>query len=664
MAFCSKILIANRGEIACRIIATAKKLGLKTVAVFSQADATALHVRLADEAYLIGPSPPKKSYLNIKQIIAIAKQADAKVIHPGYGFLSENPLFAKACEQENLLYVGPSHETISLMANKNMAKEIMRAHGIPVLADYYDEEQSNERLLKKASEIGFPVVLKAVAGGGGKGLRLVDSIDEFNHALLAVKREAKAFFDDERILVEKYLSNTRHIEVQILADHFNTIHALYTRDCSIQRRHQKIIEEAPAPNISINLQKEITSAAIAIAKTIQYTNAGTIEFLVQQDAFYFLEMNTRLQVEHPVTEMITGIDIVEWQLKIAFGERLFAEQPPCRGHSIEVRLNSEDPEKDFLPSSGELQYFKLPTTSSRVRIDCGYQQGDYLNIYYDSLIAKIIVRSENRLQALRLLQEQLDKTEIFGIKTNLPLLKSIITDAQFIQSQFNTHFLQHITISTPLKTYLTYCLGAVFLICYQQQPSNLSSVITDRHSPWKKHDGWQLFFHPSFSFQFMPNHCIVSLQQHNDHYQIHIADQSFTCQILTFQLLQQSLYQLELLIDGQHHTTKIFKVGEKLEILFQNQYFSLEVANNNLGQIENQEEEQLIAPMPGTLVALMVNTGQKVIKGDKLLVIEAMKMEHTLYAPRDGIVKSCHYRVGDLIEEGAELLEFESIGMR
>lgn len=660
MALFNKILIANRGEIACRIMRTAKKLGIKTVAVFSDVDCNALHVKMADEAYLIGQAPSKDSYLNIEKIISVAKQSGASAIHPGYGFLSENSEFAKACEKENIIFVGPSSFAINLMASKNVAKEKMREHDVPTVPGFYDEQQSSEKLLTAAKKIGFPVVLKAVAGGGGKGLRLVQSEKEFEQAYLAVRREAKAFFNDEKVLLEKYLSNARHVEVQILADHYNNVQHLYTRDCSIQRRHQKIIEEAPAPNIPEQLQQKITKAAIQAAKAIQYTNAGTIEFLVEENDFYFMEMNTRLQVEHPVTEMITGLDLVEWQLKIAAGEKLFEKPATSKGHSIEVRLNAEDPENDFLPSSGKLNYFQFPSANKNVRIDSGYQQGDIIDIYYDSLLAKLIVWGENRSLAINSLKQVLSDTYILGIKTNLPLLKAILENENFAQSNFNTLFLQkeNLNISTPM-TDEVFAAAALFLVFNQ---NNFAKNISDEYSPWVSHDGWQLYHSRPFTFQFSDGEKIihVEMQKNDTLFSVKVNDKNIECLLLSFTSLECNVSELAFLAGNQHWSAKISKNHSKLEIIANNNYYNLELLQDDYENLNQERDEQLLAPMPGTIVALLVNSGQKVTKGDKLIVIEAMKMEHTLYAPRDGVIKQCYYKIGDLIKEGSELIEFES----
>lgn len=650
MTLFNKILIANRGEIACRIIRTAKRLGIATVAIFSEADVNALHVQLADEAYLIGPAPSKDSYLHIEKIVAVAQQCHVEAIHPGYGFLSENAEFAAACEQAGLTFIGPNSRVIALMANKNVAKQELAAHDIPILPDFYGEAPTIAEVTTHAKEIGLPILLKAVAGGGGKGLRLVEHEHDLEHAYQAVQREAKAFFNDDKILIEKYLPDARHIEVQIMADQQGNIQALATRDCSVQRRHQKIIEEAPAPHLSSHLQANLLQAAKNIAAAIKYTNAGTIEFLVQQDDFYFMEMNTRLQVEHPVTEMITGLDLVEWQIRIAAGQPLFSEAPSPQGHAIEVRINAEDPEKDFLPSSGKLSYLSLPS-STTTRVDSGYGSGDIVDIFYDSLVAKLIVWGETRAQALMRLKQALNDSVIFGVKTTLSLLKNILRTDDFCQGRYNTRFLQTNNISaSEHPTPELYCVAAVYLI--QQQ------LRRNSQSPWDDSDGWQLYGLGKRQLQFSPSET-VSLQFNAKQFVCQINEQRLEGRLLDWRDINSEIVLLYLLIADTRYTTYLMRQGDKVAIIMQGGYYHINVVQQNTVQHHQEDDERLIAPMPGTLVAQWVTSGQTVSKGDKLIVIEAMKMEHTLFAPRDGIIKQCHYKIGDLVDEGSELLEFE-----
>jgi 3-methylcrotonyl-CoA carboxylase alpha subunit len=656
----NRLLIANRGEIVCRIIRTARAMGIKTIAVFSEADSDALHVRMADEAFLIGKAPSKESYLNIEKIISIAKTVGATAIHPGYGFLSENAHFAKACEEAGIVFVGPKPAVIDLMANKNLAKEKMHRHGVPILPGYYEDNHSLDSLQLAAKKIGYPIVLKAVAGGGGKGLRLVYTDDELEQAYHAVKREAKAFFNDDKVLLEKYLTHARHIEVQILGDHYGNVQPILTRDCSIQRKHQKIIEEAPAPHLSAVLEKKILETAVIAAKAIHYTNAGTIEFLVSDEHFFFLEMNTRLQVEHPVTEMITGLDLVEWQLRIAAGEKIFHSLKKSQGHSIEARLNAEDPTRDFLPSSGKLHYFRFPPCLDYVRVDSGYEENDTVNIYYDSLLAKLVVWGENRLQAIQRLTSLLENIFILGIKTNLTLLKNILNHTIFKNSEFNTHFLQKekICLETPLDNHVPN-IAALFMNCYTPEKNiNLS----DHYSPWLMHDGWKLYSPPLRRFDFVYHKTPIAITVSKVHqcHEVKCNDEVFLYNILSFNKIKNDIYTLSLISNHYRYLQAIlYKNQFKLELIVEGNHHQLEIMEEDIRQGDTAYDEQLFAPMPGTLVALLVRSGQKVNKGDKLLVIEAMKMEHTLYAPKDGIVKHCYYQIGDLIKEGAELIELE-----
>ena len=438
----NKILIANRGEIACRIIKTAQRLGIKTVAIYSTIDRNALHVRLADEAFCVGDAPAQSSYLNIEAIINAAHLSHAEAIHPGYGFLSENVDFARACANANRIFVGPSLHALEIMGSKQQAKQLLETKNVPLTPGYHGTEQSSEHLLKEAKKIGFPVLLKAANGGGGKGMRAVFHENEFNEALLGAKREARAFFNDELMLIEKLVENPRHVEVQLMADHHGNVVHLFERDCSLQRRHQKIIEEAPAPHIKSALRKALHDAAINVAKAIDYRGAGTVEFLVADDCVYFMEMNTRLQVEHPVTEMITGLDLVEWQLRIAANEPLPKTQNEITetGHAFECRIYAEDPKQNFLPSTGKLLFLKEPTGEG-VRVDSGVTHGSVISQYYDPMIAKLITVGRNREEAARRMQQALAHYAIAGVKTNIAFLQAILETPAFIHANLTTQFL-------------------------------------------------------------------------------------------------------------------------------------------------------------------------------------------------------------------------------
>ncbi|MBT6033464.1 MAG: acetyl-CoA carboxylase biotin carboxylase subunit, partial [Kordiimonadaceae bacterium] len=445
-----KILIANRGEIACRIMDTARKKGIKTVAVFSQVDAGARHVRLADEAYEIGGPEAKDSYLKADTIIEIAKKSGAEAIHPGYGFLSENESFAQKCEDADIRFIGPTPDSIQLMGLKDKAKQVMLEAGIPTIPGYDGENQNEEFLKSEATKIGYPILIKAVAGGGGKGMRLVDREDDFLPALESAKSEALASFGNDRVLLEKYIKKSRHIEVQIFADMVGNVVYLHERDCSLQRRHQKVVEEAPAPDLSDDMRFELGETATRAAKAIKYRGAGTIEFIVDVEEglkyapFYFMEMNTRLQVEHPVTELITGIDLVEWQLRVASGERLPLSQHdiPLNGHAFEVRLYAEDPENQFLPQTGIMHHFSYPKEGVNFRLDTGIDQGDEVSIYYDPMISKLIVWGQNRSEALRNMRRSIKGTSIAGLRTNLEFLYNIFNHDAFKVADFDTSFIE------------------------------------------------------------------------------------------------------------------------------------------------------------------------------------------------------------------------------
>ncbi len=654
MPLFNKILIANRGEIACRIMRTAKKMGIKTVAIFSEADKHSLAVKMSEEAFLIGGQKSTESYLQIDTIINLAKATNVDAIHPGYGFLSENSHFAEACEAENIVFIGPSAKAIQAMANKNLAKSIMAEHGVPVLPGYYDKNNDLALIQKAAKEIGYPIVLKALAGGGGKGLRVVHSENNFEEAYYAVRREAKAFFNDDQVLVEKYLENARHIEVQILCDHFGHQQYLFTRDCSIQRRHQKIVEEAPATNISGPLQKQLQATAFTAASAINYTNAGTIEFLIENEKFYFLEMNTRLQVEHPVTEMITDLDLVEWQIRIASGEKIFSKPKAASGHAIEIRLNAEDPEHDFLPSSGLLQYFHFADEDKNLRIDSGYREGDNINIFYDSLLAKIIVWKESRQQAIVCLSQALSQTYILGIKTNLTLLKAILNNEDFKLAAFNTNFLQikKLTNSPTLERSISSIAG---LFLYSKQ--NMET----KNNPWQWNDGWRLYGNSFFKIALSYNKIFKTLLIRKQENNFIVQDQDYCFYYQSISLIEQknNIYQFNFILDNQYFEAMIFESSATLDLIVNGEQYTIDKEIKLHLSFDQGDRVELIAPMPGTLVALLVDSGQKVSKGDKLLVIEAMKMEHALYAPADGTVKQCYYQVGELVKEGDELIQFE-----
>lgn len=670
MPLFKKILIANRGEIACRIIKTARRLGIKSVAVYSEIDAHSLHVKLADEAYLLGASTSSASYLNGNKIIEIAQLAKAEAIHPGYGFLSENAEFARDCEKANIVFVGPSSQAIRIMGEKHLAKDIMKKNHIPVLQDYFSSSQTENDLAQAAEKIGLPLLIKAVAGGGGKGLKLVQNFQDLKHAIASAKREAKASFNDDRVLLEKYLSSCRHIEVQIIADNHNNVVHLFERDCSIQRKHQKIIEEAPANNLDAELKQKIYYAAIQAAKSIDYRNAGTVEFLVSNDKdYYFMEMNTRLQVEHPITEMITGIDIVEWQLRVAANEKLpktRQDDIKATGHAIEVRINAEDPSKNFMPASGKLEYIKMPSPSAQLRIDTGYAEDDSISIYYDSLIAKLIVHDKNRDNAIVLLKQTLYETQIAGVTTNLFLLKNIAENSTYQNGNITTQFLEtNLNLAKQPRNFFTQAIIFASLAMQFHALTVLkktSNYLADPHSPWFSRDGWQVNLPKKLLLELNSDEekIAVVINQQHDNFEFSIFDKIFIISHLSQQLIDNVLHtQFE--IDQQLYSGHTFIANEKYYVFLNGEDYIFKSVSGFFHDMKTTEDtNHLRAPMPGTIVEIMVNQGQKVVKGDKLLVIEAMKMEHILYAPRDGVIQKCNYTIGDSINEGSELLEISS----
>jgi 3-methylcrotonyl-CoA carboxylase alpha subunit len=660
----SKLLIANRGEIACRIIRTARRLGIATVAVYSDADRNALHVQLADEAVHIGPAPARESYLVIERIIEAARTTGAEAIHPGYGFLSENANFARACADKGICFVGPPTAAIEAMGSKSAAKEIMGAAGVPLVPGYHGADQDPALLKAEADSMGYPVLLKATAGGGGKGMRQVWAAEEFDAALAAAQREASASFGDATMLVEKYLTKPRHVEVQVFCDnHGNGIY-LAERDCSVQRRHQKVIEEAPAPGMSAELRAAMGTTALQAAQAIDYRGAGTVEFLLDEDgSFYFMEMNTRLQVEHPVTEMITGQDLVEWQLRVAAGETLplSQEQLVLRGHAFEARIYAEDPDNDFLPVTGTLAYLRPPAESPHVRVDTGVQQGDEISVYYDPMIAKLIVWDESRERALQRLATALMDYRIGGTVTNLDFLYNLATAAPFQRAELDTGFIErHSALifherEQDLARELP--LAALALLLYRQQQAAPGST-TDPWSPWNSGSAWRLNEPHAHHFVL---HCHqqdfpVAVTQHRDG-SFHIQSNGRS-DILRGQL-EGDLLQVEHAGHRQRATLARTEDGFTLYLADGACHFR-EVAPDTGETDSSGAGSGLAAPMNGTVVTLLVAAGTRVEAKAPLLVMEAMKMEHTIRAPAAGVVEQFYFAAGDLVDGGAELLAFSA----
>ncbi len=660
----SKILIANRGEIACRVIKTARRLGIKTVAVYSDADRNARHVAMADEAVHIGPSPARESYLLADKIIAAARHTGAQAIHPGYGFLSENAGFAEACAKAGIVFIGPPPPAIHAMGSKSEAKKIMEKAKVPLVPGYHGDDQSPDLLAKEAGRIGFPVLIKASAGGGGKGMRVVEEAAKFADALAGAKREAKASFADDHVLVEKYLTRPRHIEIQVFADSHGNCLYLFERDCSIQRRHQKVIEEAPAPNMDPARRKAMGEAAVAAAKAIGYQGAGTVEFIANQDGtFYFMEMNTRLQVEHPVTEMITGQDLVEWQLVVAAGGHLPLTQDQLRidGHAVEVRLYAEDPNRNFLPSTGTLVHLRLPAETLNVRVDTGVRQGDTVTPFYDPMIAKVIVHDRDRTSAMRRMAALMGETEVVGVTTNAALLKALCSHPAFVGGEVDTGFIErhHDTLfAKPAPANDRMLAAATLARLLEFEPAAQSN------DPWDLKNGFRLLEagHDEVRWKDSEREVAVIARRRRDG--------SFGLELpggpRDARVERRTDGRLVIRLDGDTFATTVARRptadGVDYAVFADGTSRTLRLVDPlDVTQYEAvaSGEGAVRAPLPGKIIDLRVKAGDKVSKGQPLLVLEAMKMEHTLAAPADGTVKTVRYAVGEQVAEGAELVEFE-----
>jgi 3-methylcrotonyl-CoA carboxylase alpha subunit len=656
----SKILIANRGEIACRVIATARRLGIATVAVYSAADRSALHVALADEAYFIGPPRAVESYLNGEAIVAAARNSGAEAVHPGYGFLAENAEFAEACTAVGLVFIGPSAAALRKMGSKAAAKTLMAEHGVPVVPGYHGADQDPSRLLAEARRIGFPVLIKASAGGGGRGMRIVGGAADFAAALDGARREAAAAFGDDRVLLEKYLKRARHIEIQIFADrHGNAVH-LFERDCSIQRRHQKVIEEAPAPGLDPLPRRMMGKAAVAAARAVDYAGAGTVEFVAVAEDFYFIEMNTRLQVEHPVTEAVTGLDLVEWQLRIAGGEPLPLRQDAVaiNGHAIEARLYAEDPERDFLPQIGTLHRLKFPPAAV-ARIDTGVRQGDRVTPFYDALVAKIIVWGESRAAAVDRLRRALAETAILGLSTNLDFLSRLAAHPAFAAAKVDTGFIERhrqalLPAHRPAPDLSLAAAALVRLAARRSAAAAMAAQSEDRHSPWARTDGWSPSGVIPQALVFGDNGAerVVTARPGAADWLLRLGDREA---VAGGERHGDGTLVIEL--DGVQRRLTVLEHGPEIMVVLDGDSWRL-VELDPLATRSGTDPAagRLTAPMPGRVIRLLVETGSKVRRGEPLLIIEAMKMEHTIVAPADGIVAAVGCAVGDLVEEGAALV--------
>ncbi|MCW8861286.1 MAG: acetyl/propionyl/methylcrotonyl-CoA carboxylase subunit alpha [Rhodospirillales bacterium] len=668
-----KVLIANRGEIACRVIRTCKRLGVRTVAVYSEADADAMHVAMADEAYHIGGAAAADSYLRGNAIIEVAEQSGALAIHPGYGFLSENAGFARTCADVGLIFVGPPAKAIEAMGSKSAAKAIMEAAKVPLVPGYHGEDQDDAILAEAAERIGYPVLLKASAGGGGKGMRVVERASAFADALASARRESKAAFGDSHMLVEKYLTRPRHVEVQVFADtHGGCVH-LFERDCSIQRRHQKVIEEAPAPGMTPELRRKMGEAAVNAAKAIGYVGAGTVEFLLDEDgSFYFMEMNTRLQVEHPVTEMITGQDLVEWQLRVAEGGHLPLSQDELGvdGHSMEARIYAEDPDRNFLPATGTLRRLRFPVEEPHVRVETGVREGDEVSIYYDPMIAKLVVWGEDRNAAVRLLRQALGEVKIAGLSTNVDFLASVAGHPAFMEGDVTTRFIeQHQAELLPEKgkaSARVLALAALHVLVKRgDEARQAAAASADPHSPWAQTDGWRLNDDNHHELYFIDDgeEVCVTVHYRGDGYLLEVP-QGEGRAAAELRAAGETDHNGDLLadVDGVRIKAVVSQHADELTIILHGSSHRLAVFDPAM-RAAGQEAGtgRLTAPMPGKVVAVMVKEGQKVEQGVQLLVLEAMKMEHTITAPADGTVAAIHFAAGDQVDDGAELLSFEVV---
>jgi len=684
----SKILIANRGEIACRIIKTAKKMGILTVAVYSDADKDSLHVHMADEAVYLGASPSRESYLVGNKVIAAAKKTGAQAIHPGYGFLSENADFCRACQQEGITFIGPPVEAIEAMGSKSAAKNIMEKANVPLVPGYHGDDQSRDIIKKAADDMGYPVLLKATAGGGGKGMRQVWSEDEFDEGLAAAKREAMSSFGDDTMLVEKYLTQPRHVEIQVFCDNNQNAVYLFERDCSVQRRHQKVIEEAPAFSMSEFLRSKMGESAIKSAQAIGYQGAGTVEFLLDVDgSFYFMEMNTRLQVEHPVTEMISGQDLVEWQLRVAAGEKLPKTQQELtiNGHAFEARIYAEDPSNDFLPATGQLTLLKTPLESKHVRIDTGVRQGDDVSVFYDPMIAKLIVWDESREKALQRLAKALREYRIDGVTTNIEFLYNLATTDAFINADIDTGFIEknhdaifHQTDEKQNDDLLTKQLpiAALYLVLsLEKKTKALATQSNDPHSPWHMTNAWRLneAHNHSLTLAYNDIEYAINIEQKRQasasYYIITTTSQCGTTHTVDCQG-EIAGEQITVTIDG-HRSRNVVAVtnnesdnvnDNSISLYQEHGVFNFSQVHPDHGQNNDDDNHGgLTAPMNGTVVSVLATPGEQVKKDQPLVIMEAMKMEHTIKAPSDGEVNEVFFSAGDMVDGGAELLAFSAL---
>jgi 3-methylcrotonyl-CoA carboxylase alpha subunit len=668
----SKILIANRGEIACRIIRTARRLGIATAAVYSEADRGAMHIALADEAFCIGPPPARQSYLDGDKILQAARACGAQAVHPGYGFLAENAEFAEACADAGIVFIGPPPSAIRAMGDKAQAKALMEKAGVPVVPGYHGGAQDESHLAREALRIGYPVLIKPTAGGGGKGMKIAEGPADFSEKLASAKREALAAFGDDRIIIEKYLFRPRHVEVQIFADGAGNCVHLFDRDCSLQRRHQKIIEEAPAPQIPDGVRRAMREAAVSAVRAVGYAGAGTVEFmfLPEERAFYFLEMNTRLQVEHPVTEMISGLDLVEWQIRVAAGGTLplHQEEILSRGAAIEARLYAEDPARGFIPQAGRLRYLRFPDPGPFLRVDTGVRAGDTIPVDYDPMIAKVVVWGQDRDEAFSRLGAALGELRVAGPRTNLELLAAVAADESFRAAPPDIGFIERrleclLPAAGPAEAGVV-ALAAIGLICERRAAArDRASRSPDPWSPWNKLDGWRLNGEARETLRLLE---ILPQGRRELTVEVTYLRQGFRLDLETAVFFRADGElavdgTLEANLDGRRLKGVWLRQGQEVLVFLgpgaPHRFEQCRLASAAAGR--ERLAGRLTAPMPGRITALLVAAGERVAANQPLLVLEAMKMEHLLRAPKDGIVKKFNFQIGDQAFEGDELVTFE-----
>lgn len=665
-----KILIANRGEIACRVMESAKKMGVKTVAVYSDADAASKHVAMADEAVRLGPPPATESYLLGDTILDVARSTGAQAVHPGYGFLSENEHFATACAANGVTFIGPPAKAIHDMGSKSASKDIMIAAGVPVTPGYHGEAQDMETLQREADGMGYPVMIKAVMGGGGKGMRIVRSAAELQDGVEACKREAIASFGDDRVLIERYLEKPRHVELQVFADtHGNGVY-LFERDCSVQRRHQKVLEEAPAPGLSEEIRQRMGNSAVDAAKAVGYVGAGTVEFMLDEDgSYYFMEMNTRLQVEHPVTELITGQDLVQWQLLVAAGHPLPLKQEELKinGHALEARVYAENPMKDFLPQTGSLLHLNPPTESANVRVDTGVRQGDSVSIFYDPMISKLITWGENREAALRHMERALDDYEVVGLPTNLNFLKVAVRHPAFVEGGVDTSFMEkHLAEMLPPPeippTPVRALAGIAQVLVEQNGAVTTAAASNDPTSPW----GVGTSSRPTgvlkrvLQFESFGDDASVTVSRMGDNEFSVLVDNETLEGTATF---DADTNTLNAFLNGRKYNVSAVVSDDSVTVFPRGTAgdavsYQLDVVAPDFGHGVAGGAASVVTPMPGKVIKVSVKPGDTVSEGDELLILEAMKMEHVIRAPVDGVVDALNFELEGFVEDGTVLVTF------